>query len=134
MPQEFNEVGIGENNISKKAELENLRSMISKKVSECSLTTEQKEAICRVISGYMSSWDIKQSQTQMSLMLPIEVSLIKGYHILRSTVTISQLTKIIFWSSNSRLFKLGELWKDPLTQTGYTQFFVVQKKAENPSD
>eukprot|EP00924_Labyrinthula_sp_SR-Ha-C_P013161 maker-scaffold_12-snap-gene-11.22-mRNA-1 protein AED:0.27 eAED:0.30 QI:0/0/0/1/0.5/0.2/5/0/868 len=134
MPEKFDEVGIGEGNISKKEELESLKNMIATKVSASTLTDEQKGAMIQVISGHMSSWGIKQSNAQMSLMSPIEVSLVEGYRILRSHGYHLTVDEENFLDLKFKALESAGIVERSTNPTWGHPLFVVEKKLENPPD
>eukprot|EP00924_Labyrinthula_sp_SR-Ha-C_P009660 snap_masked-scaffold_22-processed-gene-2.40-mRNA-1 protein AED:0.48 eAED:0.48 QI:0/-1/0/1/-1/1/1/0/1851 len=84
IPEEFNEVGIGEGNISKTDEKVLLFNTIKIKIEESTLTKESQINLSKLLQNNLSSLGLKQSNAQMSLMTPIEVTLKPGVRVLRS--------------------------------------------------
>eukprot|EP00924_Labyrinthula_sp_SR-Ha-C_P011180 snap_masked-scaffold_81-processed-gene-0.32-mRNA-1 protein AED:1.00 eAED:1.00 QI:0/0/0/0/1/1/3/0/505 len=84
IPEEFNEVGIGEGAIGKSEEKSILQEMIKAKLEDSIFNLEQRLVWESVLVSGLSAWGIKQSNARMSSFTPIDVDLIKDHPILRS--------------------------------------------------
>eukprot|EP00924_Labyrinthula_sp_SR-Ha-C_P011403 augustus_masked-scaffold_36-processed-gene-2.23-mRNA-1 protein AED:1.00 eAED:1.00 QI:0/0/0/0/1/1/3/0/1035 len=78
IPEEFNEIGIGEGNIGGDEEKELLTRTIAKKTQESKLSEKGKKELQLLLAEHTASLGLKQSNAQMSLMTPIEVKLKPG--------------------------------------------------------
>eukprot|EP00924_Labyrinthula_sp_SR-Ha-C_P009982 snap_masked-scaffold_21-processed-gene-5.42-mRNA-1 protein AED:0.45 eAED:0.45 QI:0/-1/0/1/-1/1/1/0/1856 len=84
IPEEFNEVGIGEGNISVSEEDVLLSESIQEKISMSTLSNPSKDLLLTVLQQNKNALGLKQSNAQMSLMTPITVTLKPGSRVLRS--------------------------------------------------
>eukprot|EP00924_Labyrinthula_sp_SR-Ha-C_P004933 augustus_masked-scaffold_1-processed-gene-16.1-mRNA-1 protein AED:1.00 eAED:1.00 QI:0/0/0/0/1/1/4/0/690 len=84
IPEELNEIGIGEGNIEQVEEKKLIKKMIVEKLEESTLSALEKEQMIETMKSSVESWGLKQSNAQMSLLDPIHVDLVKDHKILRS--------------------------------------------------
>eukprot|EP00924_Labyrinthula_sp_SR-Ha-C_P006525 augustus_masked-scaffold_38-processed-gene-0.45-mRNA-1 protein AED:1.00 eAED:1.00 QI:0/0/0/0/1/1/2/0/647 len=84
MPEEFNEIGIGEGNIQIAEEDKEINNMINVKLSESTFNLQQQNFLKDLFTKYRAGWGLRQSNAQMSNLTPIEVELKPGSSILRS--------------------------------------------------
>eukprot|EP00924_Labyrinthula_sp_SR-Ha-C_P011684 snap_masked-scaffold_17-processed-gene-5.6-mRNA-1 protein AED:1.00 eAED:1.00 QI:0/-1/0/0/-1/1/1/0/406 len=84
IPEEFNEVGIGEGCISEKEEESLLLETIKNKISSSNLSASSKHLLSTLLIENKGALGLKQSNAQMSLMTPIAVTLKAGSRVLRS--------------------------------------------------
>eukprot|EP00924_Labyrinthula_sp_SR-Ha-C_P011156 augustus_masked-scaffold_81-processed-gene-0.45-mRNA-1 protein AED:1.00 eAED:1.00 QI:0/0/0/0/1/1/4/0/452 len=84
MPDEFNEIGIGEGNIQKEDEDKEIYNMINNKLSESTFNLQKQNFLKDLCLKYRTGWGLRQSNVQMSNLTPIEVELKPDSSILRS--------------------------------------------------
>eukprot|EP00924_Labyrinthula_sp_SR-Ha-C_P002066 augustus_masked-scaffold_99-processed-gene-0.2-mRNA-1 protein AED:1.00 eAED:1.00 QI:0/0/0/0/1/1/3/0/1782 len=84
IPEEFNEVGIGEGCITEKEEESRLLETIKNKISSSNLSASSKHHLSTLLIENKGALGLKQSNAQMSLMTPISVTLKAGSRALRS--------------------------------------------------
>eukprot|EP00924_Labyrinthula_sp_SR-Ha-C_P000321 augustus_masked-scaffold_25-processed-gene-3.52-mRNA-1 protein AED:1.00 eAED:1.00 QI:0/0/0/0/1/1/5/0/494 len=83
IPEELNEIGIGEGNIEKVEEKKLIKKMTVEKLEESTLSSLKKEQMIETMKSSMETWGLKQSNSLMSLLDPIHVDLVKDHKILR---------------------------------------------------
>eukprot|EP00924_Labyrinthula_sp_SR-Ha-C_P000933 augustus_masked-scaffold_7-processed-gene-8.3-mRNA-1 protein AED:1.00 eAED:1.00 QI:0/0/0/0/1/1/3/0/788 len=84
IPEEYNEIGIGEGNIGGKEGKELLSNTISEKTQESKLSEKGKKELRLLLAEHTGSLGLKQSNAQISLMTLIEVTLKPGSRVLRA--------------------------------------------------
>eukprot|EP00924_Labyrinthula_sp_SR-Ha-C_P014682 augustus_masked-scaffold_74-processed-gene-0.15-mRNA-1 protein AED:1.00 eAED:1.00 QI:0/0/0/0/1/1/2/0/550 len=84
IPEEFNEVGIGEGAIEEEVENNILIQMIQEKLNESIFNAEQKQDLKAILLNGIPALGIKQSNARISSLTPIDVDLVKDHPILRS--------------------------------------------------
>eukprot|EP00924_Labyrinthula_sp_SR-Ha-C_P003703 snap_masked-scaffold_3-processed-gene-2.12-mRNA-1 protein AED:0.66 eAED:0.67 QI:0/-1/0/1/-1/1/1/0/276 len=132
IPEEFNEVGIGEGAIEEEIEKDILLEMINNKINESIFNATQKQSLKSILLGGVPVLGRKQSNERMSSLTPIDVDLVNNHLILRSdgyhqTKEEEQFLKLKFQA----LVKAGivaraknPIWGHPV--------FVVGKKMKLP--
>eukprot|EP00924_Labyrinthula_sp_SR-Ha-C_P003686 snap_masked-scaffold_3-processed-gene-2.39-mRNA-1 protein AED:0.48 eAED:0.48 QI:0/-1/0/1/-1/1/1/0/1861 len=134
IPDELNELGIGEGNIFASDEKALLEEMIKNKLEESIFSDSEKERMNSVIKKYPTSWGVKQSNARMSLLNPIHVDLKPGYKILRSdgyhqSPEAEEFLELKFQALQEAGIverSTNPLWGHPV--------FVVPKKMKVPAD
>eukprot|EP00924_Labyrinthula_sp_SR-Ha-C_P002069 augustus_masked-scaffold_99-processed-gene-0.6-mRNA-1 protein AED:1.00 eAED:1.00 QI:0/0/0/0/1/1/2/0/490 len=82
----------------------------------------------------MSSWGIKQSNAQMSLLSPIEVALVEGHHILHSDGYHLTVDEENFLDLKFKVLESAGIVERSTNPTWGHPVFVVEKKLEHPSE
>eukprot|EP00924_Labyrinthula_sp_SR-Ha-C_P010200 maker-scaffold_23-snap-gene-0.6-mRNA-1 protein AED:0.07 eAED:0.13 QI:0/0/0/1/0/0/3/0/1195 len=132
MPEEFNEVGIGEGNIEKEEEIKSLKEMMVAKLEDSTLDKNQAKDMVDLMTLNINSWGIKQSNAQMSLLSPIEVSLKQGYSILRSDGYHLTVDEENFLDLKFKALEAAGIVERSTNLTWGHPVFVVEKKLANP--
>eukprot|EP00924_Labyrinthula_sp_SR-Ha-C_P013701 augustus_masked-scaffold_5-processed-gene-10.53-mRNA-1 protein AED:1.00 eAED:1.00 QI:0/0/0/0/1/1/5/0/668 len=83
IPDEFNEKGLGEGNISVEQEKENMGKMISQKVEASGATKDQKAYLESILRANLSSLGLEHSNARMSYLTPIEVDLVPRHKVIK---------------------------------------------------
>eukprot|EP00924_Labyrinthula_sp_SR-Ha-C_P015563 augustus_masked-scaffold_4-processed-gene-3.53-mRNA-1 protein AED:1.00 eAED:1.00 QI:0/0/0/0/1/1/2/0/621 len=134
VPDTFEEVEIGKENIKEDEEEVLIKEMTKKKLCQAVVSDKEADVLEKLILQNREAWGLKQTNAQMSSLTPIEVSLIKDHQVLRSDgyhqppeaedfleLKLAALRKagIVERSSNP-------IWGHPV--------FVVPKKLSVPKD
>eukprot|EP00924_Labyrinthula_sp_SR-Ha-C_P001923 snap_masked-scaffold_30-processed-gene-2.18-mRNA-1 protein AED:1.00 eAED:1.00 QI:0/-1/0/0/-1/1/1/0/86 len=82
----------------------------------------------------MSSWGIKESNVQMSLMSPIEVSLVEGCRILRSDGYHLTVDEENFLDLKYKTLEAAGIVERSTNPTCGYPVLAVEKKLKNPPD
>eukprot|EP00924_Labyrinthula_sp_SR-Ha-C_P001902 augustus_masked-scaffold_30-processed-gene-2.69-mRNA-1 protein AED:0.48 eAED:0.48 QI:0/-1/0/1/-1/1/1/0/1817 len=134
IPEEFNEKGLGEGNISEEQEKQNINEMIRSKVEACEAAKEEKTLLDKILRSNLASFGLEQSNARMSYLTPIEVDLIpghkvikcSGYHFTNEEEEFIQRKFISLQKAGIAEPSKNPLWGFPI--------FVVPKKIKTPSN
>eukprot|EP00924_Labyrinthula_sp_SR-Ha-C_P015276 augustus_masked-scaffold_9-processed-gene-13.4-mRNA-1 protein AED:1.00 eAED:1.00 QI:0/0/0/0/1/1/2/0/931 len=134
IPEELNEIGIGEGNIEQVEEKKLIKKMIVDKLEESTLSALEKEQMIETMKSSIESWGLKQSNAQMSLLDPIHVDLVKDHKILRSDGYHQSPEAEEFLELKFRSLQEAEIVEPAKNPLWGHPVFVVPKKMSVPSN
>eukprot|EP00924_Labyrinthula_sp_SR-Ha-C_P001499 augustus_masked-scaffold_55-processed-gene-1.60-mRNA-1 protein AED:1.00 eAED:1.00 QI:0/0/0/0/1/1/2/0/578 len=134
VPDTFEEVGIGEDNMKEEEEEILIKEMTKEKLSKAVIQDEEVDSLEKLILQNRDAWGLKQSNAQMSQLTPIEVTLKKDHQILRSDgYHQPPETEDFLELKLEALRKAGIVERSPNPIWGHP-VFVVPKKMAVPKD
>eukprot|EP00924_Labyrinthula_sp_SR-Ha-C_P014671 snap_masked-scaffold_74-processed-gene-0.35-mRNA-1 protein AED:1.00 eAED:1.00 QI:0/-1/0/0/-1/1/1/0/202 len=132
IPEEFNEIGIGEGNVGGKEEEELLSKTISEKTQESELSEKGRMKLHLLLAEHTGSLGLKQSNAQMSLMTPIEVTLKSGSRVLRADGYHLQPEQEKFLELKFKALQQASIVEPAKNPIWGHPVFVVPKKMAKP--